>query len=74
MTLAITHRGPTTAVLDAVREARPPFSPEEVVGQFSAVLTKYGITRHRGPVCRPMAAGTVSIPSHPRRPCGPREK
>ena len=30
-------------VLDAVREIRPPFSPESVVGEFAALAKSYGL-------------------------------
>jgi hypothetical protein len=43
MTLAIAHAEGETAVLDLVREIRPPFSPEAVVIEFAAVLKNYGI-------------------------------
>src|SRR5262249_38866666 len=45
MTLAIAHRDLQTSrgVLDAVRERRPPFSPETVVEEFSILLKSYGI-------------------------------
>jgi len=43
-TLAIAHReGDGRVVLDLVRERRPPFSPEQVAGEFAAVLKSYGI-------------------------------
>lgn len=45
MTLAITHRDGDSAVLDAVREAHPPFSPEGVVAEFAAVLRSYRVSR-----------------------------
>jgi hypothetical protein len=32
------------AVLDAVRERRPPFSPDDVVIEFAALLRSYGVT------------------------------
>jgi Terminase large subunit, T4likevirus-type, N-terminal len=50
MTLAIAHRNKWTEriVLDAVREVRPPFSPESVVAEFSGLLKTFGITRIRG--------------------------
>jgi hypothetical protein len=41
MTLAIVHREGEKVVLDAIREARPPFSPEEVVAEFSTLLKSY---------------------------------
>lgn len=49
MTLAVAHRaGDGTAVLDALRERRPPFSPEAVVRDFCALLRTYGIRSVRG--------------------------
>lgn len=45
MTLAISHREGERAVLDAVREVRPPFSPEDVVAEFASLLRTYGISR-----------------------------
>jgi hypothetical protein len=47
-TLAIAHREGTQVVLDAVRETRPPFSPEAVVSDFAALLKTYGIFRVSG--------------------------
>jgi hypothetical protein len=44
MTLAIVHAEDHTFVLDVVREARAPFSPEAVVLDFTSVLNAYGIT------------------------------
>ena len=43
MTLAIAHREGERAVLDAIREVRPPFSPEAVVAEFAALLKTYRI-------------------------------
>jgi hypothetical protein len=47
MTLAIAHSerrgGIDFAVLDVIREAQPPFSPENVVGDFAATLDHYSI-------------------------------
>lgn len=44
-TLAISHAedrdGQRIAVLDAVRETRPPFSPEQVAADFAGVLKRY---------------------------------
>ena len=48
MTLAIGHREKDVIVIDAVRERRPPFSPEDVVAEFSALLKSYRITRITG--------------------------
>jgi hypothetical protein len=43
MTLAIAHREGDRAILDAIREAKPPFSPESVVEEFSKLLKQYSI-------------------------------
>jgi len=43
-TVAVAHReGEDRAVLDAVRERRPPFSPDDVVAEFSTLLQSYGV-------------------------------
>jgi len=47
-TLAIGHRQDDVAVVDAVREVRPPFSPENVVGEFCALLKSYRISSVQG--------------------------
>lgn len=47
-TLAIAHAEDETAVLDCLREAAPPFSPEEVVREFADVLKRYGISEVTG--------------------------
>jgi len=48
-TLAVAHRESSDrAVLDAVRERRPPFSPDSVVHEFAALLRTYGITEVTG--------------------------
>jgi hypothetical protein len=48
MTLAIVHTedgaaGSRRAVTDAIREVRPPFSPDAVVAEFAALLRAYGV-------------------------------
>ena len=48
MTLAIAHKDGERVILDAVREAKPPFSPEAVVTDFATVLRSYGIKRVTG--------------------------
>ena len=45
MTLAIAHREGEVAVLDCVREVKPPFSPEVVTRDFAAVLKSYRIRK-----------------------------
>jgi hypothetical protein len=48
-TLAIAHReSGNNVVLDLLRERRPPFSPEVVVGEFAAALKTYGVRRVTG--------------------------
>jgi hypothetical protein len=41
MTLAIAHKEGSTVILDAIREVRPPFSPEAVVQEFADLLRSY---------------------------------
>lgn len=54
MTLAIGHSQPSEdkkhsiAVLDAIREVRAPFSPDDAVAEFAALLKSYGIRSARG--------------------------
>ena len=43
MTLAIAHSDGDLAVLDAVREVRPPFSPESVTAEFAVLLKSYNL-------------------------------
>jgi hypothetical protein len=45
MTCAIAHKDGDGAVLDAVRERKPPFSPEQVTAEFAALFKAYRITR-----------------------------
>lgn len=47
-TLAIAHAEGETAVLDAVRETRPPFSPDGVIDDYAKLLKRYGLTRVTG--------------------------
>ena len=48
-TLAIAHReGSDRAVLDALRERRPPFSPDSVVEEFADLLRTYRVTEVTG--------------------------
>jgi hypothetical protein len=45
-TMAIAHRGQDgKIVLDALRERKPPFSPEAVVAEYAETLKAYGISR-----------------------------
>ena len=43
MTIAISHMEKDIAVLDVVRERKPPFSPDDVVAEFVALMKSYGI-------------------------------
>jgi len=47
-TLGIAHRQEDNMFLDCVREVRPPFSPESVIGEFAATLRSYRISRAIG--------------------------
>ena len=47
-TLAVAHMESGRAVLDCLRETKPPFSPESVVTEFSTALRSYRVTRVRG--------------------------
>ena len=48
MTLTIAHREEKRVVLDAIRERRPPFSPENVILEFVETLKSYQIKAVRG--------------------------
>lgn len=48
MTLAVAHREGDVVVLDAVRERKPPFSPEAVVAEFCDTLKSYGLRKVTG--------------------------
>jgi hypothetical protein len=43
MTLAIGHRQDDIAIIDALREIKPPCSPEAVIVEFAALLKSYGL-------------------------------
>jgi hypothetical protein len=47
-TIAIGHAEKDTAILDCLREVKPPFSPEATVADFAEVLKSYGVTSVRG--------------------------
>ena len=59
MTLAIGHRdrAADVVVLDALRERRPPFSPEDVTSEFAELLKSYRVTK----VCGDKYAGEWPI-------------
>lgn len=48
MTLAIGHAEGEVAVLDALRERKPPFSPEAVVAEFAKTIKSYGLSTVTG--------------------------
>ncbi len=48
MTLAIGHRDGERVVVDALREVKPPFSPELIVDDFVETLKAYRITSVKG--------------------------
>ena len=48
MALAIGHIEDGVAVLDALRERKPPFSPEDVTLEFADLLKSYRITKIQG--------------------------
>ena len=48
MTLAISHREGDAVLIDAVRERKPPFSPEGVVRDFADLLKTYRVGVVRG--------------------------
>jgi hypothetical protein len=48
MTLAIAHRQDDTAIIDALREIKPPCSPEQVIVEFAELLKSYGLYRVQG--------------------------
>jgi hypothetical protein len=43
MALAICHKEGNLAILDVIREVRPPFSPESVVAEFATLLKTYRV-------------------------------
>lgn len=47
-TLAVAHKQNEVAVIDCLREVRPPFSPEGVVGEFAQLLKSYRIGKVTG--------------------------
>ncbi len=47
-TLCISHREKDIAVVDCIRERRPPFSPEQVVEEYSTLLKSYRIATVSG--------------------------
>jgi hypothetical protein len=48
MSLAVGHRENERLIVDAVREQKPPFSPEETVKEFCELLKQYNVHSVRG--------------------------
>ena len=48
MTLAVAHKTGEKTILDAVRERKPPFSPEDVVAEFALLLKSFGLNTVSG--------------------------
>jgi hypothetical protein len=48
MTLCLAHPVKDVVVVDLIREARPPFSPQAIVEEFCATLRAYGVGRVTG--------------------------
>lgn len=48
MTVAIGHREGNQSILDALRERKPPFSPDDVVTEFAGALKSYGVHKVTG--------------------------
>jgi len=47
-TCAVGHREGNVAIIDAIRERRPPFKPEAVVAEFAGLLKRYRVFGVRG--------------------------
>jgi hypothetical protein len=48
MTLAMGHIEGKCAVIDAIRERKPPFAPESVVAEFAELCKRYRVTQVQG--------------------------
>jgi hypothetical protein len=48
MTLAIGHRDGDVVIVDAVRERKPPFSPDDVCAEFASLLAGYRVGKVTG--------------------------
>jgi hypothetical protein len=48
MTVAVGHKDGDRVIVDAVRERRPPFSPDDCVLEFTALLKSYGVRQATG--------------------------
>jgi hypothetical protein len=74
MTIAVAHRQGNIGVLDCIREIRPPFSPQDVVVDFAALLKSYRVhevvgDRYAGEWPREQFRGagiTYRVSDHPK--------
>ena len=48
MTMCIGHKQDDVVIIDALRERKPPFSPEDVVAEFAELLKSYRISKVTG--------------------------
>jgi hypothetical protein len=48
MTLAIGHKEGDAIIVDAIRDRKPPFSPDDVCAEFAALLQSYRVTKISG--------------------------
>jgi hypothetical protein len=71
MTLAVGHREDDVVVLDAIRERKPLFSPEDVVSEFAELLKSYRVTSIGGDRTpengRKKDSATTASATRPRR-------
>ena len=75
--LAISHKSEDRIIIDAIREARPPLSPDAVVDDFAALLKSYHVSRVTGDryagdfraSCSANMASRMTWPSRPRVNC-----
>jgi len=71
MTLAIAHKENGSAVLDVIREVRPPFSPETVTQDFAETLRRYRVGSVTGGTARNGWPNASARPASPTaRPRG----
>jgi len=44
MTICIAHSAGDAVIIDAIRAAKPPFSPDTIVSEFAALMKAYGVS------------------------------
>ena len=75
--LAISRKSDDRIIIDAIREVRPPFSPDAAVHDFAALLKSYRVSRVTGDryagefraSCSASTASRMTWPSRPRVNC-----